>query len=138
MIKVIHTNIDSGEKEESNFESQAEFESHQYFNNPEWSNEVVDITQQVFIGENLKIRENEMAACHEVIKLVGMFNKSKPQGTVLSILTNPSMQSAIMALLTGAPATAKTLIQSVSTELYSQAEKDQVIEVLNSVIPAVT
>lgn len=134
MIRVTHTKTLDGSIQQSEFSSQAEWELHPYYNNPNFVNEVVDITEEKTRGVSLDVRESELAACSEVIKLIGVFNKTKAENTVYTIVTTPAMISATLALLTGAPKTAKNLILSLASGLYSESELAQVVEVLDSVI----
>lgn len=134
MIKVTHTKTLDGSIEQSQFPNLEAWEQHPYYNNPNFENVVEDITQEKIKETALITRDQEIEACETVIKLVGLFNKSKPQGTVLTILQTPQMQSIIFALLTGAPSTAKAAITALGVGLYTEIELNEVIAVLDSVI----
>jgi hypothetical protein len=128
MIKVTHTKTLDGSTEQSEFSTLEAWEQHPYYNNPNFTN-VVEEKQDALIT-----RDQELEACNAVIKLVGFFNKSKPEGAVLASLQNPQMQSVIMALLTGAPKTAKAAISMVDKSIYDQKEIDEVNSILDRVI----
>ena len=134
MIKVTHTKTLDGTIEQSQFPNLEAWEQHPYYNNPNFVNFVEDITTQVVKESALVTRQQEIIACNVVIQLVGLFNKSKPQGTVLTVLQTPQMQSIIFALLTGAPSTAKAAITALGVGLYTEIELNEVIAVLDSVI----
>ena len=134
MINVIHTKTFDNTKEESQFNNLSEWESHPYYNNPNFTNEVFDITIQAALKESLYTRDEEFSACSYVLKLVGSFNKLKPEGSVLQILSSPQMQSIILALLTGAPKTARDMILDLPLPPYTPSEISQVVAALNKVI----
>lgn len=136
MIKVIHTHLDK-ERLESEFENIEDWNSFLASNQSffaGYNHDILDITNEVNKKIALITRDQELQACNEVIKLVGLFNKSKPEGTVLTVLQTPQMQAVIFALLTGAPKTAKGAILQMGVGLYTDIELSEVISILDKVI----
>lgn len=134
MLKIIHTNIQTGLKEESKLADQAAWGAHSYFENSEWTNEVVDISSEVATESEDLVSEAAMQAGHKALRRIGAINRTKPAGIAAQLLASPQMLSIAVALLTGAPAAAKAVILALASDVYTQAEKDSVTLILDGAI----
>lgn len=139
MIKVTYTHKVSGEKAESVYPD--EIAKMQWENkNPTLLIDYnqappVDVTEEYQDMADDVVRDAEFLACHMVLKRIGTMNKTKGDGTVTALLGAPQMVQIALALLLAAPKTARDGIMALSTDLYSQVEKDKVLPILNAVIP---
>ena len=139
MIKVIYTHKLTNKTEESVYaDSTAQLtweNAHPILLTDYTKSEPVDVTEDYQNAAEDAIREIEFAACRTVLKRLGTMNKNKEAGIVATILAAPAMVQIALALLLGAPKTARDAIQAISTDLYSAEEKNKVIPILNAVIP---
>lgn len=133
MKKIVHTKISTGEKTESQMELSA-WENHIYFNNPEYSNVVTDITEYLRLKDEDLISEQLIKIGLRALQRIGTINRTKSAGIALELLQAPETSLIASALLVGDPLGAKTLIVNYSDELYSQGEKDQVIAILDEAL----
>lgn len=92
----------------------------------EWSVEIVDITADDIQQGKVKSRSEVRFACLKLIDEIASINKdsSATEATMDAIFMTPSFQGICLALLTGAPGTAKRLMIANGPSLYPQATVD--------------
>lgn len=92
----------------------------------EWSVEIVDITADDIQQNKVKSRAEVRFACLKLVDEIASINKDSgaTDVTMDTIFMTPSFQGICLALLTGAPGTAKRLMIANGPSLYPQATVD--------------
>lgn len=101
----------------------------------EWDVEVVDVTQEIVKQEKIKDRSEARQFCLSIIDEVASINKDLNDPQLMStIFSTASYQGIILALLTGATATARALMVQHGPTLYSQQTVDQLVAKMDAFI----
>lgn len=92
----------------------------------EWSVEIVDITLEDTQKNKVQDRASVRAKCLALVDEIASINKDSgaTDVTMDTIFMTPSFQGICLALLTGAPGTAKRLMITNGPSLYPQATVD--------------
>lgn len=105
----------------------------------EWSVEVVDITADAAQETKVESRTAARQFCLSVINEIAAINKdmNDPQ-LMATIFSTASFQGIILALLTGATATARALMAQHGPSLYSQGVVDGLIAKMDAFLASET
>jgi len=88
------------------------------------------IEKTLAVDNRSKIREK----CLKVIDLVAVYNESATPETMATIFSSPAFVGITLALLTGAPNTAKAAIIANGAGLYSAEQVSEIVGQLDAII----
>ncbi len=101
----------------------------------EWSVEVLDVTAELEQQAKVQDRSKARTFCLGVIDEIAAINKDLNDPQLMStIFSTASYQGIILALLTGATATARALMAQHGPSLYPQATVDSLVAKMDAFI----
>lgn len=97
----------------------------------EWDVEVVDISADLQEAVEVDDRGHVRAGCLKIIDFIAAYNKANATPEQMGqIFSNPNFVGIVLALLTGAPTTAKALVVANGASMYPQEIVDKVVAML--------
>lgn len=101
-----------------------------------WEVEIVDITNELTKESKIKDRSQIRQNCLRIIDMIATFNELAPSEKMSQIFGTPQMMGITLALLTGAPKTAKSGILALGPSLYSAEQVAEIVAELDKIIGA--
>lgn len=87
-----------------------------------------DVTAEVAQAAKVSKAKEKRAFCLEMIDMIAAYNDENASSQQMSVIfSNPSFVGCVLALLTGAPKTAKEIMIAHGAEVYPQALVDQFV-----------
>jgi hypothetical protein len=97
----------------------------------EWDVEIVDITAELEEQHAVEDRSATRQSCLKVIDFIAAYNKENATPEQMGqIFSNSAFVGIVLALLTGAPKTAKDLVIAHGASMYPQPMVDKVVAML--------
>lgn len=140
MIKVIYTEIKSNIKTQSDFNDQVEYDQHK-INYPEMYDKEVyeieesDVTKQVELIDKLSLKKQKRLMLLSLIDYIGLYNdKNADNEKMQYFFSQPLCIGLILALITGAPKTAKGILKQLDTSGYPAEFVEDINKRLDEII----
>jgi hypothetical protein len=100
----------------------------------DWSVEYEDVTEKLQKETGVSKRSSVRTKCLAVIDLIAHYNEQADPATMGTIFSSPAMVGITLALLTGAPKTAKDAILLHGSTLYSSDKVAEIVGQLDAII----
>lgn len=137
-INVRHKNKETLVETQSDFKSEYAQKKHEEqcpeMYEPTCEYQIRDLTGIVQKQTAVLSRTEVRKKCLLVLDLIAYYNEEAPVETMTAIFSNPSLIAITMALLTGAPKTAKAAILLNGSGLYSAEQVTEIVGQLDAII----